>query len=74
MSNWFNVLGDKLVRTDIWVLFISLSFTVSFLFYILCGIGVISSCNDLFITHNKNLLQLMLLLMGADLGIKRFRP
>lgn len=68
--SWFSTLGDKLVRTDIWVLFISILFIISTLFHILCGIDMVQ-CHDSFVENNRKLLTFILIAMTADLGIKR---
>lgn len=68
--SWFSTIGDKLVRTDIWVLFISLLFIVSTTFHILCGIDLVK-CHDSFVENNRKLLTFILIAMTADLGIKR---
>lgn len=65
----FKELGEKLVRTDIWVLLIIIFSSVSFSLHVWC---VLEGCTEA-ASYNHKFLMACLFVMGADLGIKRWR-
>lgn len=67
--SWWSKLGEKLVRTDIWVVLITTFATVSFGLHVYC---VLNGCTEA-VSYNHKFLIACLGAMALDLGIKRFR-
>lgn len=65
----FSKLGEKLIRTDIWVFLITIFSVVSFALHVWC---VLKGCTEA-VSYNQNFLIACLSVMAVDLGIKRWK-
>lgn len=71
--NWFNKLGEKSSRTDIWVVLYTLLFITCSIYHFICGVDIIETCNDNFLSYNQYILSTLILGIMVDLGIKQWK-
>ena len=71
--SWFSNLGEKTGRTDIWVVLVTFLFIGSAYFHFACGTGLVSTCDNGFLSYNQYILSTILIGFFVDLGIKTIR-
>lgn len=71
--SWFQKLGEKTGRTDIWVVLYVLLFLLCTSFHFLCGVGYLETCNEGFLSYNQYILSTLILGIMVDLGIKEWK-
>ena len=70
---WFEKLGEKTSRTDIWVILYTVLFITCSVAHFFCGFGIIEACTDSFLSYNRWILSTLILGIMADLGIKQWK-
>lgn len=71
--SWFNNLGEKTGRTDIWVILITFLFIAATYFHFVCGIGAVELCDQEFLSYNQYIISTILIGFFVDLGIKTWK-